>query len=56
MVARQNLEGVGAIHIEADEVAEDIQKPRLFKDALKEGVKLGMLGVFVAAVFWSSTP
>ena len=50
MIARQNLEGVGAVHIEADEVAQDVQKPRLFKDALKEGVKLGVLGVFVAAI------
>ena len=50
MIARQNLEGVGTVHIEADEIAEDIQKPRLFKDALKEGVKLGVQGVFVAAV------
>ena len=49
-VTGQQTEGVGAVHIEADEVAQDVQKPRLFKDALKEGVKLGMLGVFVAAV------
>ena len=50
VIARQNLEGVGSVHIEADKVLENIQKPLLFKDALKEGVKLGGLGVLVAAV------
>ena len=29
---------------------EDVQKTLFLKDALKEGVKLGILGVFVAAV------
>ena len=31
VIARQNLKGVGAVHIEADEVAENVQKPPLFK-------------------------
>lgn len=50
VVRRQHLKGVLPVHIEADEVFQNIQKAHLFKHPLKEGVELGVLGVFIAAV------
>ena len=50
VVCRQHLESVLSVYIEADEVFQDVQKAPLFKQALKEGVKLGIPGIFIAAV------
>ena len=50
VIARQDFKGVGPVHIEADKIPEDVQEPLFLEDALKEGVKLGILGVLIAAV------
>ena len=50
VIPRQNFEGVGPVHIEADKVLEDVQKTLFLKDTLKKGVELGGLGVLVAAI------
>lgn len=50
MIACQDLKGVGAVHVEADKVLENIQKPLLLEDAFKEGIELGGLSVLVTAV------
>ena len=50
VVRRQHLKGVLTVHIEADEVFQNIQKAPLFEYPLKEGVKLGVLGILIAAV------
>ena len=50
VIARQNFKGVGPVYIEADKVPEDIQEPLFLKNALKEGIKLGILGILIAAV------
>ena len=36
VIARENLKGVRAVHIKADKVLEDIQKPFFFKNTLKK--------------------
>ena len=51
VVRRQHLEGVLPVYIETDEVFQNVQKAALFKQPLKEGIKLGVLGIFVAAIF-----
>ncbi len=50
VVRRHHLEGVLPIHIKADKVFQNVQKARLFKHPLKEGVELGVLGILIAAV------
>ena len=50
VVPRQDFEGVLAVLIKADKIFQDIQKAGLFKQALEEGIKLGVPGVLVAAV------
>ena len=51
VIPGQNLELLRPFIGKADEVFDNVQKALLFKDALKERVKLRILGVFVAAVF-----
>ena len=50
VVACQDLKGIGPVHIKANKVLEDVQEPLFLEDALKEGVKLGILGIFVTAI------
>ena len=50
VIACQDLKGVGAVHVEADKVLENIQEALLLEDAFKEGIELGGLSVLVAAV------
>ena len=50
MVARQNLELLCTFVRETDKILYDIQQTFLFKDALKKGIKLSILRIFVATV------
>ena len=50
MISGKNFESVLPIHVETDEVFENIKKPIFLKQALKEGVKLGVLGILIAAI------
>ena len=50
MVSCQNLKLLCTLIRKANEVLYDIQKACLFKNALKEGIKLSVLGILVAAV------
>ena len=50
VIRRQHLEGVLPVHVEADEVSQDVQETGLPEQPLKEGVKLCVLRVPVIAV------
>ena len=50
MVSCQNFELLCTLIRETNEVLYNIQQARLFKDALKEGIKLSILRILVAAV------
>ena len=50
VIPRQDFKGLFPVQVKADEVFQDVQKPLFLKDTLKKGVKLGRLGVLIAAV------
>ena len=50
MVSCQNLELFCTLIRETNEVLYDIQQAHLFKDTLKEGIKLSVLSILVAAI------
>ena len=50
MVSCQNLKLLCAFVGETDKILYDIQQTLLFKDALKEGIKLRILCILVAAI------
>ena len=50
VIGCQNLKSIGAVHVEADKVLENIQEALLLEDSFKEGIELSGLCILVTAV------